>query len=928
MMTNYSKPQITSTTHVLPFGALSPSEFERMCLWLAEREGYLRAEHLGEAGNENGRDILAYRNSDNGQELWYFQCKRYATLHAKSLMKEVEKYNVLSLNDPEKKPYGIVFLTNATISARAREEVRKFCADFNYTCEFWARTELDLRIKKHNDIIKEFFNYSPLSLGQNNISISHLPVTGSDLFGREKELRLLDKAWTEPTTNVISFVAWGGVGKTTLINYWLRMLFGKEEHRGAERIYAWSFYMQGTDRALSADLFIDSALRHFGDTDPLHGSPWDKGERLAHLIRASRTLLILDGLEPLQYPPGPQEGRIKDPGIQALLRELAAYQPGLCIVSSRIKISDLEDFKRSTVIQKDLDHLSPRAGAKLLRARGVIGTQDELEQTSREFGGHSLALTLLGSYLSDVYSGDVRRRREIGCLEEDVRHGGHAQRVMRSYETWLGTGSELSILRILGLFDRPADSNAMHYLLSKPAIVGLTDGLQEITEVQWQQTISKLRRIKLLSEQSVYDPGTLDTHPLVREYFRRTLKTKDPVAWREGNNRLCEHMKECAGEHPETIEDMLFLYAAIAHGCEANRHQEMLNDIYISRIQRGDESFSIKKLGLFNAEIATLRSFFTKSWRQPVSSIDVVSKALVSSDVGFDLQAMGRLNEATEPLQVAVEIRVSQEDWKNAAISAENLSRLYLMIGDMRKSLLFAKKCVETANKSGDIFQRTNRMAMLAYINYQTGRMEKAKKLFREAENLQLQWQPGYKYMYSIRGFRYCEFLLGKQEYTEVIRRVHYTLDISTRKNWSLDIALDNISLGRAYLLQEKLEVTGNWSDARTYLSRAVNKLREIGRNDYLPLAIIARAELFILSGEYLRAKTDLDEAFGVATRCEMGQYEADCRLQYVNFFLRQGDLKKARSHYKMARKMIEDMGYHRYDKDIADIERLIKSTF
>ena len=40
-------PPITATTHTLPFDRLSPRDFERLCLWLVEREGYGRAEHLG-----------------------------------------------------------------------------------------------------------------------------------------------------------------------------------------------------------------------------------------------------------------------------------------------------------------------------------------------------------------------------------------------------------------------------------------------------------------------------------------------------------------------------------------------------------------------------------------------------------------------------------------------------------------------------------------------------------------------------------------------------------------------------------------------------------------------------------------------------------------------------------------------------------------
>ena len=38
-----SQPPITRTTHTLPFDKLSPCDFERLCLWLVEREGYQRA---------------------------------------------------------------------------------------------------------------------------------------------------------------------------------------------------------------------------------------------------------------------------------------------------------------------------------------------------------------------------------------------------------------------------------------------------------------------------------------------------------------------------------------------------------------------------------------------------------------------------------------------------------------------------------------------------------------------------------------------------------------------------------------------------------------------------------------------------------------------------------------------------------------------
>jgi hypothetical protein len=154
---------------------------------------------------------------------------------------------------------------------------------------------------------------APARLGPKKISVARLPVTGSDVFGREEDIAFLDDAWANQEVNVVSIVAWAGVGKSTLVNHWLRRL-AAEHYRSAQLVFGWSFYRQGTSGGTSsADEFLDAALGWFGDPDPRLGTAWEKGERLAKLIAHRRTLLVLDGLEPLQNPPGPQEGRLREP---------------------------------------------------------------------------------------------------------------------------------------------------------------------------------------------------------------------------------------------------------------------------------------------------------------------------------------------------------------------------------------------------------------------------------------------------------------------------------------------------------------------------------------------------------------------------------------------------------------------------------------
>jgi hypothetical protein len=210
----------------------------------------------------------------------------------------------------------------------------------------------------------------PARSGPKKISVARLPITGSDVFGREEDIGFLDDAWANQRVNVVTIIAWGGVGKSTLVNHWLRRM-AAEQYRSAQLVFGWSFYRQGTSGGTSsADEFLDAALTWFGDPDPRLGTAWEKGERLAKLVGQRRTLLVLDGLEPLQNPPGAQEGRLRDPSLQALLREVAAFNMGLCVITTRTPVADLSDHEGSSALRRDLEHLSSHAGAQLLRGWG------------------------------------------------------------------------------------------------------------------------------------------------------------------------------------------------------------------------------------------------------------------------------------------------------------------------------------------------------------------------------------------------------------------------------------------------------------------------------------------------------------------------------------------------------------------------------
>ena len=786
------------------------------------------------------------------------------------------------------------------------------------------------------------------------LDLGRLPIAGPLLIGREAELARLNAAWLDPDTRVLTLVAFGGTGKSALVSHWLQNM-SLDDWRGAERVLDWSFYSQGTEeRVTSADRFLDHALGWFGDPDPKVGASRDRGLRLAELVRREKTLLVLDGVEPLQHPPSsPLAGRLKDPGLAALLKALASGNPGLCVVTTRERITDLDGFPK-TAPQDDLEALSSEAGAELLKQLGVQGKASELLAASKEFGNHALTLTLLGGYLSRACGGDVRRCREVDLAGAAERKGGHALRVIGTYAEWLGEGPELAILRLLGLFDRPAQPKTLAALQAKPAIPALTEPLMDLGEEAWQLALSNLREHGFLLPADPYQSDTLDAHPLVRVFFQEDLEKKRPLAWQAGNLRLYEHFQKEAPDLPDTLEGMEPLFTAVIHGCRAGRQQEALDEVYWRRIQRGNELFSLRKLGVFGSELSALSGFFDRPWDQPSASLTSTVQAFLLNAAGFNLRALGRLVEAVQPMEAGLRLYEGQEQWDFAARVAGNLSELTLTLGEVERAVAFGKQIVDLADRSGDAFMRVVSRTMLADALHQAGGREESAEAFREAEALQAETQPQYPLLYSLSGYRYLDLLLSRGEPVdgfvldglaadpeaarqfretcrEVQKRAEQLVQWRVPSESLLDIAFNHLSMGRSHLglaltpprsAAPGKEAEADFAKALEHLDHAVEGLRRAAQEPYLPRGLLTRAAFRRLRGNLPAAEADLTEALEIAERGSMRLHECDAHLEWARLCRQRGDREDLAKHVARARKLVEETGYGRRRREVEWLER------
>src|SRR3984893_5617445 len=127
---------------------------------------------------------------------------------------------------------------------------------------------------------------------------------------------------------------------------------------------------------------------------------------------------------------------------------------------------------------------------------------------------------------------------------------------------------------------------------------------------EWRTVLARLRRARLLAAEDPQNPRHLDTHPLVREYFGEQLQSQRTEAWRECNRRLCHYYRALAPQLPDSFREMEPLFLAVICGCNAGLFREVLHEVYIPRIQRGDISFAANVLGARGALLSVLAHFF------------------------------------------------------------------------------------------------------------------------------------------------------------------------------------------------------------------------------------------------------------------------------------------------------------------------------
>jgi len=511
-------------------------------------------------------------------------------------------------------------------------------------------------------------------------------------------------------------------------------------------------------------------------------------------------------------------------------------------------------------------------------------------------------------------------------LAHDVRQGVHARKVMESYQTWFGEGPELSVLRMLGLFDRPADEKALGPLLKSPAIPGLTESLTDLSPTDWRTILAKLRRVRLLVPEDPHDPGRLDTHPLVREYFGDQLRRQRTDTWKECNGRLYNYYRALAPQLPDSFKEMEPLFLAVSCGCNAGLLREALHEVYIRRIQRGNASFAANVLGVRGALLSVLAHFFQHSHWGSLVRTGVEEQSLTAEDQVFVLTQAGLYLTVTRGMGAA-EARVCYELAEPLCHDLNRPDLLYpALMGQWRYSLTtdklttpmqIAKRVYSLAVEQNDPALMIGACTALAVPTYFMGDFESARQhairgvriwragsvqstvegidapivtcllyaalakwhsqeiaschaTMKEAISLAKELNDTHALANAL--FDSAQLAYYERNVSEVDRLTSEVIELATRPNFALWLAIGSILRGWAR------SASGDTAEGFSWIEDGIREYRAPGSTLGMPIWLALKAEALYLADRTYKALEAIEEAEALAESFEVRWWCAELR--------------------------------------------------
>ena len=600
--------------------------------------------------------------------------------------------------------------------------------------------------------------------------------------------------WRGGGRGVLALVGMGGAGKTAIVERFLRVLPGglppdpdvpKDNTLPTPRgVFVFSFY-----DAPNPEAFFE-ALQMWLEHTPRIQVVFSL-QQMIFLLQQRPGLMVLDGLEKVQED-GVRGllGRLASPKLREFLNHIAAgnFDNLSVLVTSRFPLADLRDARPQFFRSLPIEEIEVPAGIRLLRARGVRGTDLQLESIVEACGRHALTVDFAGGYIAEFGGGDpatpvdfdmdserlrqrlddepdearrhvLKQGHRFARLAERYREAMRGDTAERSEGKGEGDAAALALLERICLFRLGVEAETLSNIFTGEKAVNVSGpALAGLSRAQLQKKLDWLVRMRIVESQSkIQNPKSkirYSIHPAVRDGF---LSGIGDAALRENHEAVRQGLEVSLGDAPgENPSDpaTLDLLEEIVHHTLQSGHVSEAWDIYWNRI--GAYENLIWRLGAYERGERICRAFAggREIGVQPVSAppsdrqaadatalpwqaLPEAQQASFINEWALYLSELGRLAAAARGYELVVEMPFCKKSNKEASIGNLNLSDVWLLSGRLRASQATAAEALRLAELADGAKTRSASHAYRAHAHALRGEVPSALTDFRAA----LDWQ-------------------------------------------------------------------------------------------------------------------------------------------------------------------------------------------
>lgn len=608
-------------------------------------------------------------------------------------------------------------------------------------------------------------------------------------FGREEELKEIDKWLRSKKMKVLVVKGIAGIGKTTL----LAKVASEEKEK---RIFWYKFHNWSTLRNLLSHLseflmeFQRDALKLYLDENRVIDIG-DVQALLATQLKDVDALLIFDDFQ------GAND-QILDL-FESLIEVIGGLDHVKMVLLGREipKFYDRRDVLVSKLISElQLNGLDKNSSLKLLRKRKI--EKENFDRIYEATKGHPLSLELV-----EFTKGEIGKRSIEQFLSEEVlkRLGDKEKR----------------LLRFASVFRYPVKSEAF---LSFPK--------EENKEMITHETIDDLVEMSLLiSPDSLYD-----VHDVIREFFYKRL---NPELKNEYHKKVAEYFEDEA-------DDLALIEAQYHHIAAGNQEkavelalqhgEHLINIGYLEEFL--EILASISKEGLSTPDLLTLltmegdilttfgqwdgaKELFEMSLRAAKKSDDAIGIAQAYYKIGAIHYRKGALDEALSLNLESLKILKDGKEPLELAKLYNNIGVIHWKKKAFQKAIKNYKKSLEIAQDLGDRRGVARALNNLGIVHWEKGKLDEAIDYY--SRSLKIAERMGDRQTVAILYDNLGEAFRKKDDAKKAILYYKKSLELSEKLGFRWQIAEVYRNMGKIYKGEE----------GKKYLKKAYDMFLSLG---------------------------------------------------------------------------------------------------